>query len=138
MRGRLKLKRYDEPTIQAVIDGLKKIGQIDDVKFADFWVDSRMRINPAGDLILRRELKAKGVPEEIIESALRDKKQNYDEYSVALDIAERRLKRLSGPDRSKAAKRISDFLLRRGFEYETVKRVIQEIIKDNSTIMDDL
>lgn len=129
MRGRLKLKRYDESTIEAVIQSLKKVDQIDDVNFANFWVESRMHVNPVGDIILRRELKNKGVPEAIIEGALRDKAQNYDEYRVALDVAERRLKRISGPDRPKAAKKLYDLLLRRGFEYEIVKRVIGEIIE---------
>ena len=38
MRGRLEAKRYDEPTIEAVIESLKRIGQIDDGRFAGFWV----------------------------------------------------------------------------------------------------
>ena len=129
MRGRLKLKRYDGATIEAVIESLKKVDQIDDVKFANFWVESRMHVNPVGDIILRHELKVKGVPESIIEGALRDKAQNYDEYSIALDIAERRLKRISEAEIPKAAKKLYDLLLRRGFEYETVKRVIGEIVK---------
>lgn len=129
MRGRLKLKRYDESTIEAVIESLKKVDQIDDVKFANFWVESRMHVNPVGDIILKRELKDKGVPEPIIEGALRDKAKNYDEYRVALDIAKGRFERFSGPERSKAVKRLYDLLIRRGFEYDIVRRVIGEIVE---------
>ncbi|MFH1189986.1 MAG: regulatory protein RecX [Candidatus Omnitrophota bacterium] len=130
MRERLKLKRYDEPTIEAVIADLRKLSQIDDVKFAGFWVESRMHVNPVGDIILRRELKDKGVPDAVIESALQDKAQNYDEYRTALDVAERRFKRLSDADKPKAAKRLYDLLLRRGFEYEIVRKVVSEIIHE--------
>lgn len=131
MRGRLKLKRYDESTIDAVIESLKKAAQIDDVKFADFWVESRMHVNPVGGVILKRELKDKGVPEPIIEAALHKKAQNYDEYTVAFNMAGERFKRLVKLDRRKALKRLYDYLLRRGFGYDIVKRVIDAVMDEN-------
>jgi regulatory protein len=131
MRGRLKLKRYDESTIDAVIESLKKVAEIDDVKFADFWIESRMHVNPAGDLILRRELKEKGVPWPIIEAALQKKAQNYDEYAVALHMGVERFKNLVKLDRRKAMKRLYDYLLRRGFDYDIVKRVIDAVMNEN-------
>jgi len=131
MRGRLKLKRYDEATVDAVIESLKKASEIDDVKFADFWVESRMHVNPAGDLILRRELKEKGVPGPIIEAALQKKAQNYDEYAVAFNMAGERFKRFVKLDRRKALKRLYDYLLRRGFDYDIVKRVIDAVMNED-------
>ena len=131
MRGRLKLKRYDELTIEAVIESLKKVDQIDDVKFANFWVESRMHTNPVGDVILRRELKEKGVPEPIIEAALQEKSRNYDEYTVAFNMAGERFKRLVKLDRRKALKRLYDYLLRRGFGYDIVEKVIDAVMDEN-------
>ncbi|MCX5678516.1 MAG: regulatory protein RecX [Candidatus Omnitrophica bacterium] len=131
MRGRLKLKRYDESTIDAVIESLKKAAEIDDVRFADFWVESRMHVNPVGDVVLRRELKEKGVPGPIIEAALEKKSQNYDDYAVALNMAGERFKRLVKLDRRKALKRLYDYLLRRGFNYDIVKRVIDAVMNEN-------
>ena len=58
MRSRLKLKGYDAATIDAIIGELTRVGQLDDVRFARLWVESRMSSNPMGDIVLRRELKA--------------------------------------------------------------------------------
>lgn len=131
MRLRLKLKRYDGPTIEAVIESLRTAGEINDEKFTGFWIESRMHTNPVGDVILRRELKEKGVPDPIIEAALQGKAQNYDEYTVAFNMAGERFKRLVKLDRRKALKRLYDYLLRRGFDYDIVKRVIDAVMDEN-------
>lgn len=129
IRMRLRLKGYDAGTIDDVVEGLRRLGDIDDDKFARLWVESRMHSNPMGDIVLRRELKEKGVSEPIVDAILEEKSKNYDEYDVALNMARERFKQLSKLDRRKAMKRLYDFLLRRGFRYETVQRIIEELIK---------
>ncbi len=124
---RLKLKGYSDSTIAEVVEGLRRSGYIDDEKFARFWVDSRMHLNPVGDVVLRDELKEKGVSESIIEATLKNKADLYDEYEVAFSMARERFERLKKLDRRKASKRLYDFLLRRGFKYDTVHRIIEEI-----------
>jgi len=128
IRQRLKLKGYEDEVIDEVIAGLKRIGEIDDVKFAGIWINSRMYMNPAGDVVLRHELRGKGVSDSIIDAALEAKSKDYDEYEVALNIARERFERLKKLDRKKATKRLYDFLMRRGFKYETVRRIIEELI----------
>lgn len=128
IRSRLKLKRYDSGVIEDVIETLRRAGQIDDAKFARFWIESRMHANPAGDVVLRAELKTKGVADNIVESALLDKARDYDEYAIALDIARERFARLAKLDRKKAPKRLCDFLLRRGFKYDTVQKILDAIL----------
>ena len=127
MRGRLRLKGYDDAIIDGVIDGLKRVGDIDDLKFAKLWVESRMHLNPAGDIVLRQELKEKGIADSIIEATLEEKAKSYDEYEVASSMARERFERLKKLDRRKAMKRLYDFLSRRGFKYETVSRIIDEL-----------
>ncbi len=131
LRGRLKLKRYDEATIDSVVESLKKIGEIDDRKFAGFWVESRMHANPLGKSAIKRELKFKGVAEPLIQEALDKVSESYDEYEVALNMARRRFNSLAKLDRKKASKRLHDYLLRREFDYDIVKRVIGTLIDEN-------
>ena len=123
------MKRYDDATIEEVISRLKSAGEIDDAKFARFWVESRMRMNPVGDAVLKQELKAKGVGQPIIDSVLEEKKNNYDEYEIASGMARERFARFAKLDRRKAMKRLYDFLLRRGFSFDTVERIVADIIK---------
>lgn len=126
---RLKLKGYGDSTIADVTGDLKRAGELDDGKFARFWVDSRMHLNPVGDVVLTHELKTKGVSDSIIEATLKDKAKTVDEYKVAFSMASERFERFKKIDRRKATKRVYDFLLRRGFKYDTVRKIIEEITK---------
>lgn len=87
-----------------------------------------MHLNPVGDVVLRHELKQKGVSDSIIEATLEAKAKSYDEYEVAFNMARERFERFKKLDRSKAAKRLYDFLVRRGFKYENVRRIIEELV----------
>jgi len=127
IRQRLKLKGYDGVVIDGVVDGLKRTGDIDDAKFARFWVESRMHMNPMGDVILKHELKSKGVNDSVVEATLQDKAKNYDEYEVAFSMAVEKYKRFQKIDKRKALKRVYDFLLRRGFKHDTIRRITEEL-----------
>jgi regulatory protein len=131
VRQRLKIKGYGSDIIEAIICDLKRIGEIDDAKFAHLWVESRMHQNPMGDIVLRRELQEKGISDTIIEATLADKAVLYDEFKVASDMAEERFRQFAKLDKKKALKRLYDFLLRRGFTFDTVQRVVSEIVNDN-------
>jgi regulatory protein len=131
LRQRLKIKGYCTEIVEAIICDLKRVGQIDDAKFARLWVESRMHSNPMGDIVLRRELKEKGVDDGIIEATLAEKGAHYDEYTVVLNMATERFRQLAKLDKCKALKRLYDYLLRRGFAYDTVKRILDEMINEN-------
>jgi regulatory protein len=129
IRERLKLKGYAADAIEGCVETLRLAGEIDDTRFARLWVESRMRRNPMGDVVLRHELKAKGVDEAIITEALAEKAKAFDEYAVALNMARERFRQLAKLDRKKAMKRLYDFLVRRGFKFDMVERVIEELVR---------
>lgn len=87
-----------------------------------------MHANPAGDVVLKHELKGRGISSDIIDAALTEKSEKYDEYEVALSMAKDRFERLKKLDRRKATKRIYDFLVRRGFKYDNIRRVVESLI----------
>ncbi len=130
IRERLKLKGYAADIVEGVVEGLRRAGDIDDDKFARLWVESRMHSNPMGDVVLRHELKKKGVADPIIEATLDEKAKNYDEYEMASNMAREQFERLKKLDRRKALKRVYDFLLRRGFKFETVRKIIEVIASE--------
>lgn len=127
IRNRLKLKGYNGPVIEEIVSLLKKTGDIDDRRFALIWMESRMHMNPVGDVVLKYELKGKGVSDGIIEEVLSAKAGKYDEYETAFNMAKERFERFKKLDRKKAMKRVYDFLLRRGFAYDNVRRIIEEL-----------
>ena len=75
--------------------------------------------------------KEKGVEDSIIESSLAKKSEEYSDYEIAFSMAGERFERLKKLDRKKALKRLYDFMLRRGFKYETVRKVVEKIVAAN-------
>ena len=128
IRNRLKLKGYADVLIEDVVAGLERAGELNDERFARLWVESRMHMNPAGDVVLKHELKRNGISDTIIEAVLSEKSEKYDEYEIALSMAKDRFERLKRLDRRKATKRIYDFLLRRGFKYDNIRKVVESIV----------
>jgi len=128
IRNRLKLKGYDDLLIEDVVASLEQAGDLNDEKFARFWVESRMHMNPAGDVVLKHELKRNGISEDLIEAVLTEKAEKYNEYEIALSMAKDRFERLKKLDRRKATKRIYDYLLRRGFKYDNIRRVVENLV----------
>ena len=128
IRNRLRLKGYADPLIEDIVASLERTGDLDDERFARFWVESRMHMNPAGDVVLRHELKRNGISDGIIETVLTEKAEKYDEYELALSMAKDRFERLKKLDRRKATKRIYDYLLRRGFKYDNIRKVVESLV----------
>ena len=128
LRRRLKEKGHAELLIINCVEDLKRSGDIDDPKFDRYWVESRMHLNPVGDVVLKHELKEKGVSDSIIEATLVTKAKSYDEYEVAFSMAKERFERFKKLDRAKAMKRLYDFLYRRGFKYDVIEKIIENIM----------
>ncbi|MBI1845362.1 MAG: RecX family transcriptional regulator [Candidatus Rokubacteria bacterium] len=100
-------------------------GHVDDGAFARAWVETRAaRYGPAR---LRAELRAKGVAGPLIEAALAAA-TGERQLEQARALARRRLAALrrAGPDR--AAARLRDHLLRRGYPPSVVGRVLKEVL----------
>ena len=127
LRGRLAEKGYDGLIVEKVVGDLKRAGEIDDAKFARFWINSRAHLKPVGNIVLRHELQAKGISDSLIEATLTERGAAYDEYEVARQMADERIGRLRNIDRRKAMKRLYDFLARRGFAFDTISRIIDEL-----------
>lgn len=121
---RLHQAKFPDKVIDWVIPELERVGLLNDLEFAKMFARSRMITKPVGEFLLRRELAQKGLSEEQIEAGVEEAYAETDELKVARNIATRRKKRYSALDEVKAKKRLSDFLIRRGFSWEIVKDII--------------
>jgi regulatory protein len=121
MRKKLR-EKYDEGTVDKAIAKLKKYSFVDDSEFARMWVGTRF--SGRSKKALSFEMKQKGISKEIIEEALAD--IDFDkEYEAALELVKKRAK-YKGLDRNEAYKKIAPFLSRRGYNYDVIKKVINE------------
>ena len=126
LNKKLKEKGFSERTICRVIDDFLRVGLLDDRKFALSFTHSRMEQKPMSKRFLQRELIQKGIEEEIVEQAVDEAYGGCTELEIAKDLIQRRIRRYKGD--VKAKKKLSDFLLRRGFNWDVISEVLQDIL----------
>lgn len=127
-RGRKKTT-VEPQTIAKILNKLKEHNFINDEEFTKWWVEQRTGAKPKGFRLIKIELQQKGVNRETIEKILGD----YDTKIVSAEGARRLLvkvlPRYSKIPRLERQQKLGQFLLRRGFDWDTVKEAIDEILK---------
>lgn len=127
IRQKLRRKLYMEDTIEMVLYKLEKERLMDDENFAHDWAASRAR-SQIGRSRIMRELRMKGIPQEMAERALEELDGDEgDEAAVAL--ARKLLRRYSGEtDERRAMQKLLAAMARRGYGYEDSRRAIETAI----------
>ena len=125
VRDRFQQRGAPAELADAAVARLKEGGLLDDAAFSQAWVDSRRRASPRGSRLLKHELAGKGVPRETIETTLG---QEVDERALALAAAAKKARALAGEPAPAFVRRLTDFLLRRGFDYEVASSVVRELV----------
>lgn len=110
---------------ESVVARMADVGLIDDAEYARMWVRSRRLIKNAGDSLLRRELRQRGVAQDLVEDALTS--EVADVRALALDLAERRWRALSRLQPEARRKRVVALLIRRGHNPGTAFAVVREV-----------
>lgn len=129
LRDKLLRKGFEETQVDGVMAELKEVGYLDDARFACTFAQSRLRNKPMGAFLLRRELQQKGVAGPLIDEAIKDAYAGVDEEELAADLVRRRASRYRDLEQDKRKKRLYDFLRRRGFRWDVVRRVIERNVK---------
>jgi len=128
---RLLRKKYEREIIQEVVEELKRLHYLDDRAFAIEWVEMRLR-GKRGKRLIRQELLKKGIEKEIIDDSIDEgfKKIGPTEDELAWQAIEKRIPRYQKLEKSKAYRRIKDFLIRRGFSLETTENTLDKFFQD--------
>ena len=135
VRDRLAKKGVEPATIEAVIERLAGWGYIGDEGFARYWIENRGANQPRGKRLLRQELWQKGVERETVDRALEE--ADLDEFDAALTLARKRLRQVPALDEPAQRRRLGAFLQRRGYDWPTVKRVLDTLLKPGDEAADD-
>ena len=124
--GKLKIKKFSDETIQGVILQFKNLRFIDDRRFAKLWIQSRLA-KPFGLARIKLELNSKGITKEIINEELSALEEFFPTDEKISELAKRRLNKYKKTDPIKAKRRIFEYLLRRGFNFEQVQKATKNI-----------
>lgn len=114
----------DSPIINKVLTKLRQLKLIDDLEFAKTFINSRKNYSGKSKKLIYSELIKKGVNNNIVENLIETTLSDYD---VAIKNVLKKLPRWQHLDVNSKNKKIYEFLTRRGFDYEVVKKVIAKI-----------
>ena len=123
---KLKKEGFSQEIIDKTVEFLKGYNLIDDLNFAKNFVMDKSNINKYGPERIKYELYMKGIPESIINKVLKD---YDDEYSVALELARKKINSYKNDNKSAIYRKLGGFLQRRGFSYECILKVLRELVK---------
>lgn len=132
---RLRRAGVSEEDVEATLARLAELGYVDDAAFARWWAEQRDRHAPRGRRLLEAELRQRGVPRDVVEEFREyhaaperppeDAGLPASEAARAREALERHLRGRPVPDDPKARARLGAFLMRRGFDPETVRATIR-------------
>jgi len=125
VRRHLRQKSVDDEVIEAVIERLTRAGMLDDREFARYWVENRLQFNPRGVRALNHELREKGISASIIADTL----AGFDEEATARKALEAGMRRMAHPDPRSVRRRLEAYLARRGFSYEVIAPLVEEVLE---------
>lgn len=129
LKRRLEQKKYPPDLIEEITGRLQELGLLDDQRFAENWVENRTEFRPRSKRALRIELRLKGVPTETIEQAVEEVDDEEQAYRAGLKQA----RKYGGLEWQEFRKKMFDFLMRRGFQYDIILPVIRRVWEERET-----
>ena len=128
VRQKLIRSGFEEDVAEDTVVRLRELGYLDDAAYARSYVQARFRNRGYGPGRLRGDLLRRGIAAALIDAVLDDLTEQEDMLEAARRHAEKRWPRLAREtDAQKRRKKLSDYLVRRGFSYETARRVIDDL-----------
>jgi regulatory protein len=124
---RLQGRRFQIEVIRAALDDLERVGLVDDRKFARLFLESRIRLRPRSYNVLVRELRAKGLADELIKEATEEYRHEVTEEELARRALAQRLKTMKSASSEQVKARAARFLAGRGFAPSLVVEVVKDL-----------
>jgi regulatory protein len=123
IRKNLEKHKISEEVILETLERLRRNRLVNDVDFAQNWVENRSDFRPRGRRALQMELRQKGIATDIIDEVLVDLNEDELAYRAAQKQA-RKYRRLEWQD---YRKKMIAFLARRGFNYGAAAPAAEKI-----------
>ena len=122
---KLRELEHTPDQIEEALEKLKEMAFLDDERYAEEFVDTRQIRYGRKRIFL--ELRKRGIPDPIAEHAL-DRVLDTDAgYETALEMGRKKYAQCDGVEPQKAAARVQGMLLRKGYSYDVVNRIIKEL-----------
>lgn len=116
-------RELESGVIESELERLEGVGLIDDGALAETIVRTQHERKGLGRSALAAELRRRHIDQEYIDSAL-EQVDDDDETARAAELAERRARQLTSLDRATAERRLTGYLMRKGYSSSVVRAAV--------------
>ncbi|MBK4347608.1 regulatory protein RecX [Lacisediminihabitans sp. G11-30] len=127
------LSRDFEPeAVEEELDRLERVGLLDDGALAETLVRTQHERKGLGRSALTAELRRRHIDQEHIDAAM-EQVHDDDEQSRATELAVKRAPQLRSYDTETAKRRLTGFLMRKGYASSVVRNAVDEALSGRSS-----
>ena len=126
---KLRMSKH-QPSAEVVAEVIQKCIDkklLDDEAYGRALIRDIQLRKAAGPRLLQTKLMQKGLDHKLIEKLIRESAGDRDDFNAAMEMARKKFKSLSRLPMQKARQRLYGQLTRRGFEYDTVSSVMENL-----------
>lgn len=127
LRADLLKRGIPEEVADRVLDRFVEVGLIDDSAFAQSWVESRLRSKGTARMVLRQELRTKGVSDDDAAQALASV-DDEAERDRAVELVHVRLRSMLRLEPDVRRRRLVSMLMRRGYRQAMAVSVVTQVL----------
>ena len=129
VRKNLQVHQVSDQIIVSVLERLKLNGLVDDHSFAQIWVENRVEFRPRSKKALISELLQHGLDNEVIDQAVEQVNEDQQAYQAAVKY----LNKLDTAEWQEFRKKLTNYLLRRGFRFDVINPVVHKVWEEKQT-----
>jgi len=122
----LSNKGYSESTIMSVIEKLLDSGYLNDIEFVAKSMTKTIERQPISKRMLHAKLRQKGIDNEVLTDTLITFDENI-ELEMAVKLLEKKIIKLKVDSQSSLENKLIQFLLYKGFQWETIQKALKQI-----------
>lgn len=127
VREKLKSKQYSPVSIEYAISFLYEFKLLNDDEFAQNYIATYIKNKPSGKFKLIHELRKRGIEESLISKSINNAYPDEDTLKLAITAAHKHLRKVTHKPKDKQKKLVTDFLARRGFDWDTISKASEKL-----------
>jgi regulatory protein len=127
-RKLLRRQRWGETIIDGVLCDLQRMSYLDDAKLATDLAENAATTRKHGRNRAMTDLLKRGLDRETARHAVQQVYDATDSLAIARELARKHAPRLRSLEPHVARRRLFGTLLRRGFDYDTARPVVDEVL----------
>ena len=133
VKRNLRQKMVPDDVVEQVAARLTRVGFLNDLEFAEYWIGQRERFKPRSPQMLRHELCQKGIASHIIDEVL----QFVDADESARRLAVQRMRRYEHLPEDEFKQKLMGYLQRRGFGYRIIEPIVKDLWQEKEHVTSD-